>query len=141
MASSTQPTRQALHLRAAEVLEQEHYARVEALAQHLYLAGAWDKATPYLVEAGDHARAVCAYRDALRCYDQALEAATDQLELRGRRARPTRWDDQAQARRVATLLSEYSRRDAAYRQALVLAGKETSAPAGSAPAAARRFRR
>ena len=43
-----EPTRQALHLRAAEVLEQEHYARVEALAQHLYLAGAWDKAMPYL---------------------------------------------------------------------------------------------
>src|SRR5207247_6393233 len=67
-------TRQDLHLRAAEALEQEHYERVEALAQHLYLAGAWDKAMPYLVQAGDRARAVCAYRDALRCYGQALEA-------------------------------------------------------------------
>src|SRR5207247_7623906 len=68
------PTRRTLHLRAAETLEQEHFARVEALAQHLYLAGAWDKAMPYLVQAGDRARAVCAYRDALRCYGQALEA-------------------------------------------------------------------
>src|SRR5207249_3959715 len=42
-------TRRALYLRAAEVLEQVHYARVEALAQHLYLAGAWDTAVPHLV--------------------------------------------------------------------------------------------
>ncbi len=126
-----EPTRQALHLRAAEVLEQEHYARVEALAQHLYLAGAWDKATPYLVQAGDHARAVCAYRDALRCYDQAL-AAIDKLESRAIGAGEgqdlaTRWTINLKRGEICALLSDYVEAARAYRQALILAGKETAA--------------
>jgi tetratricopeptide (TPR) repeat protein len=125
------PTRQALHLRAAEVLEQEHYARVEALAQHLYLAGAWDKATPYLVQAGDHARAVCAYRDALRCYDQAL-AATDKLESRTTGAGEgqdlaTVWMINLKRGEICALLSDYVEAARAYRQALILASKETAA--------------
>jgi tetratricopeptide (TPR) repeat protein len=123
------PTRQALHLRAAEVLEQEHYARVEALAQHLYLAGAWDKAIPYLVEAGDHARAVCAYRDALRCYDQAIEACSSaELDAVGA---PIRWDIQLKRAAVATLLGEYPLVIAAYEEVLRLAqhDQHASAPA------------
>jgi tetratricopeptide (TPR) repeat protein len=124
-----QPTRQALHLRAAEVLEHEHYARVEALAQHLYLAGAWDKAIPYLIEAGDHARAVCAYRDALRCYDQAIEACS-LAELDAVDA-PTRWDIQLKRAAIATLLGEYSLVIAAYEEVLRLAQRDQHA---SAPA-------
>lgn len=71
-----EPERQRLHLQAAETLEQEHHARVEALAQHFYLAGAWNKALPYLLQAGERAQAMCAYRDALHRYNQALEAVT-----------------------------------------------------------------
>src|SRR5262249_47910379 len=83
-------TRRTLHLRAAEALEREHFARVEALAQHLYRAGAWDKALPYLTQAGDRARAVYAWQDALRCYDQALDAAAHAgVETA---APPTGWD-------------------------------------------------
>jgi len=126
-----EPTRQALHLRAAEVLEQEHYARVEALAQHLYLAGAWDKATPYLVQAGDHARAVCAYRAALRCYDQAL-AATEKLQAQmigagDSQDLATRWTINLKRGEICALLSDYVEAARAYRQALILAGKETAA--------------
>ncbi|MDQ2998165.1 MAG: tetratricopeptide repeat protein, partial [Chloroflexota bacterium] len=123
------PTRQALHLRAAEVLEQEHYARVEALAQHLYLAGAWDKAIPYLIEAGDHARAVCAYRDALHCYDQVIEACSS-AELEAIDA-PTRWDIQLKRAAVAMLLGEYMLVIAAYEEVLRLAqhDQHASAPA------------
>jgi predicted ATPase len=97
-------TRRTLHLRAAEALEQEHYARVEALAQHLYLAGAWDKAMPYLVQAGDRARAVCAYRDALRNYDQALDAGT-RGSLQGADLL-ARWSIQIKRGEVATLLGD-----------------------------------
>jgi DNA-binding SARP family transcriptional activator len=119
-------TRRALHLRAAEVLEQEHYARVEALAQHLYLAGAWDKAVPHLVQAGDHARAICAYRDALRNYDQALEA---QIHHESEAASAAmHWNIQLKRADVATLLGEYSTALAAYEEVLRLAERDQETP-------------
>jgi len=120
-----EPTRRALHLRAAEVLEQEHYDRVEALAQHLYLAGAWGKAIPHLIQAGDHARAVCAYRDALRNYDQAFEAYEHSgPEL----VNPALgWDIQLKRAIIATLLSEYRGALAAYELALQLIDRDQQA--------------
>jgi len=129
-------TRQDLHLRAAEALEHEHFARVEALAQHLYLAGAWDKATPYLMQAGDHARIVYAYRDALRCYDQALEAAEQQSAEAAQNA--TLWDIQLKRGAVATPLGEYADATAAYDEVLRLAARDQAGPSAAARIGARR---
>jgi DNA-binding SARP family transcriptional activator/DNA-binding transcriptional ArsR family regulator len=129
-------TRQDLHLRAAEALEQEHYARVEALAQHLYLAGAWDKATPYLIQAGDHARVVYAYRDALRCYDQALESAERQSAEAALGA--TLWDIQLKRGAVATPLGEYADATAGYGEVLRVAERDQAGPDAPARFGARR---
>jgi DNA-binding SARP family transcriptional activator len=129
-------TRQDLHLRAAEALEQEHYERVEALAQHLYLAGAWDKATPYLMQAGDRARVVYAYRDALRCYDQALEAAERQSAEAAHGA--MLWDIQLKRGAVATPLGEYADATAAYGEVLRLADSDQAGPDAAARLGARR---
>ncbi len=128
--------RQALHLRAATALEREHFARVEALAQHLYLAGAWDKALPYLVQAGDRARDVYAWQDALRCYDQALDAA----ERLGPEAADlqTRWDIQLKRGAAATLLGDYPTTIAAYEETLRLAAQDEQLPDAPARAGARR---
>jgi tetratricopeptide (TPR) repeat protein/DNA-binding transcriptional ArsR family regulator len=132
-------TRKNLHLRAAEALEHEHYARVEALAQHLYLAGAWEKALPYLVQAGDRARAVCAYRAALRCYDQALEAA----ERQGADALPSvlLWDIQLKRGAVATPLGEYAGAIAAYEEVLRIAERDQAELNAAARFGARRSAR
>ncbi|HEX9370707.1 MAG TPA: BTAD domain-containing putative transcriptional regulator [Roseiflexaceae bacterium] len=129
-------TRQALHLRAAEALEHEHYARVEALAQHLYLAEAWEKAAPYLIQAGARARTVCAYRDALRNYDQAAEA----VERSGGGAAnlATLWDIQLRRGAVATPLGDYAAALEAYGAVLRLTERDASAPDAAARAGARR---
>jgi DNA-binding SARP family transcriptional activator/DNA-binding transcriptional ArsR family regulator len=129
-------TRQDLHLRAAEALEHEHFARVEALAQHLYLAGAWDKAIPYLIQAGDHARVVYAYRDALRCYDQALESAEQPSTEATIGA--TLWDIQLKRGAVATLLGEYADATAAYSEVLRLAKRDQAEPGAQARLGVRR---
>jgi DNA-binding SARP family transcriptional activator len=129
-------TRRTLHLRAAEALEREHFARVEALAQHLYQAGAWDKALPYLVQAGDRARAVYAWQDALRCYDQALDAATRaSAEVTDP---PMRWDIQLKRGEIATLLGDYPAVIAAYENALDLARQDEQAPGEAGRIGARR---
>lgn len=117
----SEPDRRELHLRAAAVLEQEHYARVEALAQHLYLAGAWQKAIPHLVQAGDRARVICAYRDALRCYDQALAAAGQLAASGGAGEADTRRAIHLKRGEVFALLSHYAKAIGAYEQALRLA--------------------
>jgi DNA-binding SARP family transcriptional activator len=118
-------TRQSLHLRAAEALEQEHYARVEALAQHLYLAGAWDKARPYLIQAGDRARAVCAYREALRNYDQAIEA-TERQGVESANV-GVLWDIQLKRGAVATPLGDYATAIEAYTEVLHLSEQDAAA--------------
>jgi DNA-binding SARP family transcriptional activator len=121
-----QGTRQSLHLRAAEALEREHYARVEALAQHLYLAGAWDKALPYLIQAGERASAVYAWHDALRSYEQALQAATqagpEAADL------PMRWAIQLNRGAAAVPLGDYPLAIAAYEDVLRLAEQDERAP-------------
>jgi tetratricopeptide (TPR) repeat protein len=119
-------TRQSLHLRAAEALEREHYARVEALAQHLYLAGAWEKSLPYLIQAGDRASAIYAWQDALRCYDQALEAAA---HAGPEAADPqTCWDLQLKRGAAATPLGDYPAAIGAYEEVLRLAEQDERAP-------------
>jgi DNA-binding SARP family transcriptional activator len=129
-------TRQSLHQRAAEALEQEHYARVEALAQHLYLAGAWDRAVPYLLQAGDRARDVCAYRDAQRYYDQAADAASRT------RAEATRtsshWDIQLRRGDAATTLGDYPAAIEAYQAVLRLVERDAAAPDAAAGTTERR---
>jgi DNA-binding SARP family transcriptional activator len=129
-------TRRTLHLRAAEAIEREHFARVEALAQHLYLAKAWDKALPYLVQAGDRAHDVYAWQDALRCYDQALDAAA---RAGAEAAAPhLRWDIQLKRGQVATLMGDYSVAITAFDQVLQLAEQDERAPDATARAGARR---
>lgn len=108
--------RQDLHLRAAEALEREHYARIEALAHHLCNAGAWAKAIPYLVQVGDRARELCAYSDALRAYDQALEASSRVSGVAGADI----WSIQLKRGAISTLLGEYEPAIAAYRQVLLM---------------------
>lgn len=105
--------RRGLHLRAAEALEQEHYARIEALAQHLCLAGAWARALPYLVQVGDRARQLCAYGDALHAYDRALGAAA-QLESA---PRDLQWSLLLKRAEICTLLGDYEAALAAYEAA------------------------
>jgi tetratricopeptide (TPR) repeat protein len=115
-------TRRDLHMRAATALEREHFERVEALAQHLYQAGAWGKSLPYLIEAGDRARAACAWQDALGCYDQALEAAARAgADLR------TRCDIQLRRAAVATSLGNYPTAIGAYEAVLRLTDQDDRA--------------
>jgi DNA-binding SARP family transcriptional activator len=110
--------RRGLHLRAAEALEQEHYARIEALAQHLCLAGAWARALPYLVQVGDRARQLCAYGDALHAYDQALRAAAQG----GSAPRDLHWSLLLKRAEICTLLGDYEAALAAYDSAHRAAG-------------------
>jgi len=117
-------TRKTLHLRAAEALEHEHHARVEALAQHFYLAGVWEKAVPYLVQAGDHARTVCAYRDALRSYDQAFEAAEKRAP--GDLDPAMFWELQCKRGAAATTLGDYDTALTAYQAVLRLVEQDAS---------------
>ncbi len=124
-------TRQTLHLKAAEALEQEYYAQVESLGQHLYLAGAWGKARPYLLQAGDRARAVYAWQDALRFYDQAREAAAQEpvVDL------PTVWNIELKRGEAATPLGDHVMAITAYEAVLALAqgdaGPEAQARVGA----------
>jgi class 3 adenylate cyclase/tetratricopeptide (TPR) repeat protein len=70
--------RRALHARIAEAIERLHAERlaehVEQLAHHTYRAQIWDRAAEYLDQAGARARARWANREAVACYEQALEA-------------------------------------------------------------------
>ncbi|MFZ6028481.1 MAG: AAA family ATPase [Chloroflexota bacterium] len=66
--------RQALHRQAGQALARVHPGQVEQLARHFYLAQVWEKAFDYSWQAGQHARAIYAYADAVVYYTQALEA-------------------------------------------------------------------
>lgn len=114
--------RRDLHLQAAEALEQEHYARIEALAQHLCLAGAWARALPYLVQVGDRARQLCAYGDALHAYDQALTAVAQG----GAAPRDLQWSLLLKRAEICTLLGDYEAALLAYESA-----RDTAAGAGT----------
>jgi tetratricopeptide (TPR) repeat protein len=70
--------RRALHARIVEALERlapgHPGERVERLAQHAVRGAVWDKALRYMREAGARAVEQSAYRQAIACFEQALEA-------------------------------------------------------------------
>jgi ABC-type oligopeptide transport system substrate-binding subunit/predicted Ser/Thr protein kinase len=74
-----------LHHRAALALEQVHALRLEAIAprlgRHFAEAGETKKAVEYLIKAGDKARDLYAYQEAIDAYQQALELMRDIGEL------------------------------------------------------------
>jgi DNA-binding NtrC family response regulator/tetratricopeptide (TPR) repeat protein len=93
-ASLEASARRTLHARVVEVVErmQTEPGRevVDRLAHHAYHGGLWDKAVGYLREAGSHAAARGAHREAVADYEQALAAlahlptehSTDAIDLR-----------------------------------------------------------
>ena len=86
--------RQRLHRRAAESLERLYPDRATQqqlapqLAHHYAEAGEWDRAASYWLEAGERARDVYAYPEAIRYLKQALallkERAADDLDRAAR---------------------------------------------------------
>src|SRR5262249_41988153 len=85
-ASLFQDRRRALHARIMEAIEQVCVNRlveqVERLAHHALRGGVWDKAVVYFGQAGAKATARSAYREAVACFEQALEALTHLPETR-----------------------------------------------------------
>lgn len=72
--------RSKLHLRAAKAIESVHPQSYEALAYQFVEAGQMDKGVAYLIKAGDRARDLYAYEDAIRNYVQASEHLKDEGE-------------------------------------------------------------
>jgi class 3 adenylate cyclase/tetratricopeptide (TPR) repeat protein len=76
--SLLQERRRVLHARIVEVLEQQNADRlaeqVERLAHHAVRGEVWDKAVPYLRQAGAKAMSRSAYHEAVTSFEQALEA-------------------------------------------------------------------
>ncbi len=65
--------RRRLHHRAALAIEALHPDDFEALAHHHTQAGRAEKAVEYVLQAGDRARGLYAYQEAVNHYQQALE--------------------------------------------------------------------
>jgi tetratricopeptide (TPR) repeat protein len=82
-----QDRRRALHARIMAAIEQLHATRlaeqVDRLAHHASRGEVWDKAVAYFREAGAKAAARSAYREAVACFEQALEALRHLSESRG----------------------------------------------------------
>ncbi|MBI4588926.1 MAG: AAA family ATPase [Candidatus Rokubacteria bacterium] len=80
--------RQALHGKLVEAIEALYADRlaeqVERLAHHAHRSGVWDKAAPYLRQAGAKAVARSADREAVACFELALEALSHLPESRDR---------------------------------------------------------
>ena len=76
--SLLQERRQALHAQIVDALEtlagDRRDEQVDRLAQHALRGQVWDKALRYCRQAGARARARSAYREAVGCWEQALEA-------------------------------------------------------------------
>jgi len=70
--------RRALHARIVEAIETLHADRlaneVERLAHHAFRGELWEKAVVYFRQAGSKAAMHSAYREAVGCFEQALEA-------------------------------------------------------------------
>ena len=84
--SLLQERRHALHARIVATIEKLHPDRlsehVERLADHAFRGEAWDKALPYLRQAGAKAFARSANREAVGYFEQALTALTHLPETR-----------------------------------------------------------
>jgi predicted ATPase len=76
--SLLQERRRALHARIVAALEELAEGQVgeegERLAHHAWRGEVWDKALTYCRQAGAKAHAGSAYREAMGCFEQALEA-------------------------------------------------------------------
>jgi ABC-type transport system substrate-binding protein/predicted Ser/Thr protein kinase len=74
--------RQRLHLRAAQALERLYPDRLDELAprlgRHFAEAGEGEKAVEYLLKAGDRARELYAYREAIDAYEPAAALLKEQ---------------------------------------------------------------
>src|SRR5262249_60237603 len=81
-----QERRHALHTRivtALEALDPERLAEhVKRLAYHAVRGEVWDKALAYSRQAGEKALARSAYREAVGCFEQALQALPQRPEQR-----------------------------------------------------------
>jgi tetratricopeptide (TPR) repeat protein len=84
-----QERRRALHARLVETLEARAPERlaeqVDRLAYHAVRGEMWDKALVYSRQAGEHAMARSAYREAVGAFEQALRALTHRPETRDTR--------------------------------------------------------
>lgn len=73
-----------LHLRIAQALEMLHRAQLDAISSqlgyHYQQAGKRDLAAEYYIQAGDHARRVYAWMDAIDAYRQALDNLGDKAD-------------------------------------------------------------
>src|SRR5713101_7947820 len=82
-----QDLRQVLHARILAAIEQQYATRlaeqVDRLAHHAFRGEVWDKAVAYSRQAGAKAAARSAYREAVACFEQALEALRHLSESRG----------------------------------------------------------
>jgi len=69
--------RRTLHARIVEAIEGLYHDRldeqVERLARHAFRGGLWEKAVGYLRQAGAKAASRSAHREAVACFEQALE--------------------------------------------------------------------
>ena len=78
--------RRVLHARIMAAIEHLHAHRlpehVDRLAHHALRGEAWDKAVTYFRQAGAKAADRSAYREAVACFEQALEALTNLRESR-----------------------------------------------------------
>jgi len=76
--SLLQERRRGLHVRIVDAIEQIHSERlsehVEQLAHHAARGELWEKAVEYFHQAGKKAAARSANREAIACFEQALEA-------------------------------------------------------------------
>ncbi len=76
--SLLQDRRRALHARAVEAIERCYPERlsehIERLAHHALRGEVWEQAVTYLRQAGGKATERSAYREAVTCFEQALEA-------------------------------------------------------------------
>ena len=80
VAGLTMTQRRRLHHRAAEAIERLHPTELEALAYHYDRAGDSDKAIHYLLKAGDRARGLYAFQEAIAHYQRALALLKEQGE-------------------------------------------------------------
>ena len=80
VASMATTQRRRLHHQAAAAIESSSPAGFEALAYHYDRAGNTDKATHYLLKAGDRARGLYAFQEAIDHYQRALVLLKEQGE-------------------------------------------------------------
>jgi class 3 adenylate cyclase/tetratricopeptide (TPR) repeat protein len=109
--SLLQERRRTLHARitvAMETLSADHLAeQIERLAHHALRGEVWDKALPYLWQAGTKAAARSAYREAVAFFEQAL-GALDHLP-EGQQRREQAIDLRCDLRNAYFALGEYGR--------------------------------